>query len=57
LKWQAIERLDAALPPCPNETPANRRGRLVVAVQTELEQMGARNAAEKARQYVEEFRA
>ena len=47
-KRQAIERIDAALPPCPNETLLERRERLIASVQAELEQMGARNAADKA---------
>jgi hypothetical protein len=53
-KWQAVSRIDAALPRCPNETVLDHRERLVASVQAELEQMGARNAAEKARRYVEE---
>ncbi len=52
---QAIERIDAALPPCPNETVLDHRERLVASVQAELEQMGARNAAQRARQFVEEY--
>jgi len=51
---QAIEWIDAALPPCPNETVLDHRERLVASVQAELEQMGARNAADRARRYVEE---
>jgi hypothetical protein len=56
-KRQAIERIDAALPPNPNETILDRRERLIASVQAELAQMGARNAAEKARKYVDEYRA
>jgi len=56
-KRQAIERIDAVLPPNPNETVLDRRERLIASVQVELEQMGSRNAAEKARKYVEEYRA
>jgi hypothetical protein len=56
-KQQAIERIDAALPPCPDETVLEHRERLIASVQAELERMGARGAAEKARRYVEEYRA
>ena len=51
---QAVDRIDAALPPCPDETVLDHRERLIASVQAELEQMGARNAADKARKYVEE---
>jgi hypothetical protein len=54
-KEQALERIDAALPPYPNGTILEHRERLIVSVQSELEQMGARNAAERARRYVEEY--
>jgi hypothetical protein len=54
-KWQAVSRIDAALPPCPDETVLDHRERLVVSVHAELEQMGARNAAARARQLVEEY--
>jgi len=56
-KRQAVERIEAALPPCPNETILDHRERLIASVQRELEQMGARNAVDKARRYVEEYRA
>jgi hypothetical protein len=54
---QAIERIDAAPPDCPDETVLQRRERLIAAVQAELEQMGARNAAERAKRFVVEDRA
>ncbi len=48
LMWIGVEQTEALLPPCPGETDHERRERLIAAVKFRFEQLGARNAEEKA---------
>jgi hypothetical protein len=53
--WIGMERIEAALPPCPGETDKQHRERLIAAVRADIERVEVRDAADSARRFVEEY--